>query len=65
MSKKTSRTIALIMFIIGIIFVVIIVKNPNLPIPLSYNTSLIISNAYIITMIVLLIAPFRTKKKGR
>ena len=62
MSKKMSRVIACLMLVVGTIFVVVALNNPQLSWPWSNTISFTIYFTYIILMIVLFVAPF--KKKG-
>lgn len=58
MSKKVSRVIACFMLVIGTIFVIVALNNPQLSWPWSNTFSFIIYFTYIILTIVLFVASF-------
>lgn len=61
MTKKTSRIIALFMLIIAIVFIIFALNNPQGSFPWSNTVTCLIYGAYVVAMLVLLIAPFKKK----
>ena len=62
MMKKCSRIIALIMLVIGVVFIFIALNNPQASFPWSNMVTYIFYGIYVVMMIVLFIAPFKRKK---
>ena len=62
MSKKYLRIIAAIMLIVAIIFFIITLNNPQASLPWSNTITYTLYGIYVVTMIVLFIAPFKRKK---
>ena len=64
MSKKYSRIIAAIMLIVAIIFFIITLNNPQASFPWSNTITYTLYGIYVVTMIVLFIAPFKRKNNS-
>ena len=62
MTKKCSRIIATIMLVIAVVFIVIALNNPQASFPWSNTVTYILYGVYAIVMIILFIAPFKSKK---
>lgn len=62
MSKKLSRVIAVIMLIMGVVFIFIALNNPQASFPWSNTITYLLYGLYTIVGIVLFIAPFKMEK---
>ncbi len=62
MSKKLSRIIAAVMFILAIAFLAFALAHPNASFPWSNVVTYAIYAVYILAMAVLFIAPFKREK---
>lgn len=63
MSKRGSRIIACIMLVIGVIFFIIALNNPQFSWPWSNTISNCVYVVYLIVMVILFIAPFEKKNR--
>ena len=62
MIKKVSRLIGLIMPLIAIIFILFAINNPQASFPWNNYITYPIYVIYLITIVILLIAPFKDRK---
>lgn len=63
MTKKVSRVIGFIMLLVAIVFIVFAATHPEMGFAWSNATTYFLYCAYLIIMVILLIAPFREKKR--
>lgn len=59
MTKKGSRTIAGIMLMIAVVFVIFALNNPQASFPWSNSVTYAIYSGYAVVMATLFIAPFK------
>lgn len=63
MDKKYSRIIGIIMLVIAIAFTVFALNHPEMSFPWSNTVTYLLYGLYFIVMLMMLIAPFKNKKK--
>ena len=63
MTKKKSRIIGIIMFLILFILIIVALNNPQFSFPWSNIITCIMYIAYIIIMVIFLVAPFDKDNK--
>ena len=61
MSRKVSRIIGLILFLVAIVFLLYALNHPEATFPWSNTITYILYGIYIVVMAVLLIAPWKKK----
>ena len=62
MSKRISRIIVRIMLVIGVVFFIVALNNPQFSWPWGNTITNCIYMAYLIAMVMLFVAPFKKKK---
>lgn len=63
MNKKLSRIIGILMFVLAIAFLMFAFSHPEMSFPWSNAITYLLYGVYFITMIVMLVAPFKSKEK--
>lgn len=61
MSKKKSRIIALVMLVVGVVFIVFAMGHPEMSFPWGNTIAYILYIAYLLAMAVFFVAPFKKK----
>lgn len=61
MNKKISRIVATIMLVIGAIFIVFAMNNPQASFPWKSSITYILYGIYLMTIVILYIAPSKKK----
>mgnify|MGYP003254158407 CR=1 FL=1 len=62
MSKRISRIIVRIMLVIGVVFFIVALNNPQFSWPWGNTITNCIYMTYLIAMVMLFVAPFKKKK---
>lgn len=62
MTKKFSRIIGIVLLALAVAFVIFAFSHPEMSFPWSNTVTYLLYSVYLITMVVLLIAPFKKNK---